>query len=57
MIYRPSGELQSHYFTAELVDQFDAVAHIDRTRALEPLDTMEPASTDGELPETYPTGV
>jgi hypothetical protein len=57
VIYRPSGELQSHYFTAELVDQFDAVAHIDRTRALEPLDTMEPASTDGELPETYPTGV
>jgi hypothetical protein len=36
--------------------QFDAMIHIDRTRALEPL---EPTSlwVAGETPETYPTGL
>jgi hypothetical protein len=36
-------------------DQFDAIIHIDKTRALEPL---EPTSLwiAGETPETYPSG-
>jgi hypothetical protein len=46
----------SHYFHATIADQFDAVVHIDETRAVEPL---EPTSewAEGELPETYPFGV
>lgn len=40
-VYRPQTELSSHYFTARLIDQFDAVYHFDTTRALEPLDRRE----------------
>jgi erythromycin esterase-like protein len=56
VIYRPETERQSHYFEARLADQFDAVIHFDRTRALEPL---EPTALwdKGEPPETFPTGV
>jgi len=56
VIYRPETELQSHYFEAHLASQFDAIIHIDRTRALEPL---EPTALwkRGEPPETYPTGL
>lgn len=38
MIYRPETERASHYFEASLTDQFDCVIHIDRTRAVEPLE-------------------
>ncbi|WP_219509029.1 erythromycin esterase family protein [Nonomuraea ceibae] len=38
VIYRPRTERQSHYFRARVADQFDAVIHIDETRALEPLE-------------------
>jgi erythromycin esterase-like protein len=56
VIYRPESERQSHYFEARLADQFDAVIHLDRTRALEPLERT--AMWDhGEPPETFPTGV
>jgi len=56
VIYRPETERQSHYFHVRPADQFDAMIHIDRTRALEPL---EPTSlwVAGETPETYPTGL
>jgi erythromycin esterase-like protein len=37
VIYQPHTERQSHYFHADLRRQFDAVIHIDRTRALTPL--------------------
>ncbi|HEX8410782.1 MAG TPA: erythromycin esterase family protein [Thermoanaerobaculia bacterium] len=37
VIYLPQSEAESHYFTATLREQFDAVIHIDVTRALEPL--------------------
>jgi len=57
VIYRPNTELASHYFTADLPQQFDVVVHLDRTSALEPLDRAETMPTDGEAPETYPTGV
>ena len=36
VIYRPETERQSHYFHVRPADQFDAMIHIDRTRALEP---------------------
>ena len=56
VIYRPETELQSHYFDARLADQFDAVIHIDRTRALRPLERN--AMWDrGEPPETFPSGL
>jgi erythromycin esterase-like protein len=37
VIYMPATELQSHYFHAVLPEQFDAVIHWDRTRAVQPL--------------------
>jgi len=56
VIYRPETELQSHYFDARLADQFDAVMHIDRTRALRPLERTA-AWDRGEPPETFPSGL
>ena len=38
VIYRPETERASHYFRARVSDQFDAVIHIDETRAVEPLE-------------------
>jgi erythromycin esterase-like protein len=56
VIYRPETERVSHYFEANLPSQFDAVIHLDQTRAVEPLDRT--AGWDaGEPPETYPTGL
>ncbi len=57
VIYRPDTERRSHYFSADLAAQFDVAVHVDRTRALEPLDALERLAADGELPETFPTGV
>lgn len=53
VIYRPESERMSHYFGARLTDQFDAVIHLDETRALEPLERNSKWEK-GELPETYP---
>lgn len=55
VIYRPDMERWSHYFFARLVDQFDAVIHIDETRAVEPLERTA-GWIRGELPETFPSG-
>ena len=55
VIYRPETERVSHYFRARLPKQFDAVMHIDETRALEPLETW--AVDEADLPETYPTAL
>lgn len=55
VIYMPESERVSHYFGASLPAQFDALVHIERTRALEPL---ERATAWGEeTPETFPTGM
>lgn len=56
VIYRPETERQSHYFEARLSDQFDAVIHIDQTRAVEPLEWAVEWQR-GEPPETYPTAL
>lgn len=56
VIYRPDTERQSHYFRTRVSGQFDALIHIDFTRALEPLEYTA-RWTDGELPETYPHAV
>ncbi len=55
-MYRPETERQSHYFHAQLADQFDAVLHVDHTTALEPLE-LTTAWARGEPPDTYPTGL
>jgi erythromycin esterase-like protein len=55
VIYRPDTERISHYFRARLPEQFDAVFHIDETRALEPLETW--SIDEADLPETYPTAL
>jgi erythromycin esterase-like protein/predicted phosphoribosyltransferase len=56
VIYRPETERQSHYFRARLADQFDAVIHVDETRAAEPLERTG-RWEEGEIPETYPFAV
>ena len=56
VVYRPVTERVSHYFMASLPHQFDAVLHIDETRALEPLDLVEHWQVNEE-PETYPFGI
>lgn len=55
VLYRPETERPSHYFSARLPEQFDVVVHVDRTRALQPLEKW--ARHEVDLPETYPTGV
>ena len=55
VVYRPESELLSHYFIADLIEQFDAGYHLDVTRAVEPLERSE-VWKRGEPPETYPTG-
>jgi erythromycin esterase-like protein len=56
VVYRPQTERRSHYLHARVADQFDAVIHIDETRAVEPLERTA-GWEEGEAPETYPTGV
>ena len=58
VIYRPESERQSQYFHARLPRQFDALIHLDATRALVPLDrSRDVAGAAVEPPETYPSGV
>jgi erythromycin esterase-like protein len=54
VIYLPQSERASHYFHAQLPDQFDVVLHYDETRAVEPLERTAQWET-GEVPETYPS--
>ena len=56
VLYLPETERQSHYYHVRPADQYDAMIHIERTRALQPL---EPTSVwvEGQTPETYPTGL
>ncbi len=53
VIYRPETEIASHYFQAELPQQFDEYVWIDSTRAVRPLESAE---LEG-LPDTYPFGL
>ena len=56
VIYRPQTERQSHWFAASLARQFDALVHVDHTRAVEPLERSQDWYL-GEPPETYPTSL
>jgi erythromycin esterase-like protein len=58
VIYLPESERRSHYLTARIGAQFDAVIHLDTTRALESLPDVEPQpGSEIEVPETFPAGV
>jgi erythromycin esterase-like protein/orotate phosphoribosyltransferase len=57
VIYRPETERQSHYFRCRLAQQFDAVIHLDETRALEPLERTARWEEGEEVPATYPYAV
>jgi len=56
VVYKPETERLSHYFHVQLRREFDAIIHIDRTRALEPLECTSQWQ-HGEAPETFPTGI
>ena len=56
VIYLPQSERLSHYFHTRLPAQFDAMVHIDATRAVQPL-VAEPAWHAGEPAETWPSGL
>jgi erythromycin esterase-like protein len=56
VIYRPQTERQSHLFAASLARQFDALIHLDTTRAVEPLERTQEWEF-GEPPETYPSAL
>ena len=56
VIYRPETERPSHWFAACASQQFDALVHIDVTRAVEPLERTGTWEL-GEPPETYPTAL
>lgn len=56
VIYLPESELASHYFSASLARQFDAILHFDQTRAVEPLERTS-EWTAGEPAETFPSGM
>ena len=56
VIYRPETERLSHYFYADLPNQFDGVIHFDATRGVEPLDRVA-SWTHEDAPETFPEGV
>jgi erythromycin esterase-like protein len=56
VIYVPATERQSHYYHVRPGEQFDAIIHIDSTRALEPFE-LTSLWAAGENPETYPTGL
>jgi erythromycin esterase-like protein len=53
VIYRPATERFSHYFQSRMPRQFDAVIHINRTRALIPFER----TSAWEAGETYPFAV
>jgi len=57
VVYLPHSERVSHYFHARLADQFDAVIHIDNTKALQPLEITSQPEEAGEVPETYPSAI
>ena len=54
VIYLPETERISHYFFARLPQQFDALIHIDTSRAVEPLEQVQPEAAE---PETFPSAL
>jgi hypothetical protein len=55
VVYRPEYEF-GNYVPTVLPRRYDAFLYLDRTEALHPLHEVQPRE-EGEVPETYPTGV
>jgi erythromycin esterase-like protein len=55
VVYRARTERQSHWFEARVAHQFDALVHVDRTRAVEPLEQAQ--IWTAEPPETFPSAL
>ncbi len=53
VIYRPETERASHYFLANLADQFDEYIWFNRSEAVAPLDSERLRG----MPDTYPFGL
>jgi erythromycin esterase-like protein len=56
VIYRPQTRTSELLVRRQRARQFDALVHIDHTRAVEPLERTQ-ARALGEPPETYPTAL
>jgi erythromycin esterase-like protein/orotate phosphoribosyltransferase len=57
VIYRPDTERMSHYYVVHMPDHFDAVMHIDETRALTPLEPHADWHVQPHEAQTYPSGM
>lgn len=56
VVYRPEYEHLGNYVPTVLPRRYDAFLYLDRTEALHPLHEVH-ARDEGEVPETYPSGV
>jgi hypothetical protein len=54
-VYRPQYEQYGNYVPTVLPRRYDAFIYLDETHALRPLHLE--ARHEGEVPETYPSGV
>lgn len=55
VVYHPEGEHRGNYVPTILPRRYDALIHIDHTRALHPLHLK--TVRDGEMAETYPSAM
>jgi erythromycin esterase-like protein len=55
VVYQPEYEQYGNYVPTVLPGRYDALLYIDETHALHPLHMR--ARAEGEVPETYPSGV
>jgi len=56
VVYHPEYEHLGNYVPSVLPRRYDAFLFVDKTEALHPLHDVQ-AEEDGEVPETYPSGV
>jgi erythromycin esterase len=56
VVYHPDTEHYGNYVPTVLPHRYDAFLYLDRTEALHPLHEV-PVRDEGEVPETYPSGV
>lgn len=56
VVYHPEFERHGNYVPTVLPHRYDAFLYLDTTQALHPLHEVQPHE-EGEVPETYPTGV
>jgi erythromycin esterase-like protein len=57
VIYSPETERQSHYFFAQIAQQFDIIIHYDVTHTVIPLERSTEWEQGEDAPETFPFGV